>query len=84
MKLIISINDLSKIMWWVDVSNWTHEDCKGHTGAMISLGGRAVISSPRKQNINTKSLTESELVVLDDHDTKFFFILGIQLEDSNS
>ena len=66
MKLILSINDLSKIMWWVDTSNRTHEDCKGHTGAMMSLGGGAVISSSRKQKINTKSLTESELVALDD------------------
>jgi hypothetical protein len=65
MKLILSIDNLSKIMWWVDASDWTHEDCRGHTAAMISLGGGAVISSSRKQKINTKSLTESELVAID-------------------
>ena len=66
MKLLLSIDDLSKIMWWVDASDRTHEDCKGHTGAMMSLGGGAVLSSSRKQKINTKSSTESELVALDD------------------
>ena len=66
MKLLLSIDDLSKIMWWVDASDRTHEDCKGHTSAMMSLGGGAVISSSQKQKINTKSLTESEVVALDD------------------
>ena len=45
MKLTLSIKDLSKIMWWMDVSNRTHKDCKGHTGVMMSLDGGAVISS---------------------------------------
>ena len=47
-KLLLSIDDLSKIMWWVDVSDRPHDDCKGHTGVMMSLGGGAVISSSRK------------------------------------
>ena len=33
---------------------------------MMSLGGGAVISSLKKQKIDTKSLTESELIALDD------------------
>ena len=66
MKLILSIDNLSKIMWWVDASDRTHEDCKGHTDAMMSLGGGAVISSLQKQKINTKSSTELKLVALDD------------------
>ena len=49
MKLHLSIDDLSKIMWWVDVSDKTHKDCKGHTGAMMPLGGGAVISSLQKK-----------------------------------
>jgi hypothetical protein len=75
MKLLLSIDDLSKIMWWVDASDRTHEDCKGHTGAMMSLGGGAVISSSRKQKINTKSSTESELVALDDALTTILWTL---------
>ena len=75
MKLLLSIDDMSKIMWWVDTSDRTHEDCKGHPGAMMSLGGGAVISSSRKQKINTKSLTESELVALDDALTTILWTL---------
>ncbi len=39
MKLTLTIDDLSMIRWWVDASNRTHHDCKGHTGSMMSLGG---------------------------------------------
>jgi hypothetical protein len=65
-KLTLSIDDMSKIIWWVDPYDSTHKDCKGYTGVMMFLGGRAVISSLQKQKINTKSLTELELISLDD------------------
>lgn len=65
MKLTLSINNMSKIMGWVDVSDQTHEDCKGHTSVMMSLGGVVVISCSIKQKINTKSSTELELVASD-------------------
>ena len=57
------------------MSNWTHKDCKGHTGAMMSLGGGAVISSSQKQKMNTKSSTELELVELDDALTTILWTL---------
>jgi hypothetical protein len=76
MKLILSIDDVSKIMWWVDTSDRTHDDCRGHTGAMMSLGGGAVISSLQKQKINTKSLTELELVAIDDALTTIIWTLS--------
>ena len=66
MKLTISINDLSTVRWWVDASDRTHEDCKGHTGVMMTLGKGALVSGSRKHKINTKSSTEAELVALDD------------------
>ncbi len=62
----LTIDDLSMIRWWVDASDRTHHDCKGHTGSMMSLEGGEVVSSSTKHKINTKSLTESELVALDD------------------
>ena len=55
MKLLLSIDNVSKIKWWVDASGRTPEDCKGHTSVMMSLGGRAVSSSSRNQKIYTKS-----------------------------
>ena len=50
MELTLSIGDLSKIMWWVDASDWTHNSQKGHTSTMMLLSGRAVISSSQKKN----------------------------------
>ena len=63
MKLTISVETLSNIKWLVvDASYNTHEDCKGHTGGMMSLGKGAVLSKSTKQKLNTRSLTKSELV----------------------
>ncbi len=39
MKLTISIDDLPVVRWWVDSSDRTHHDCKGHSGKMMSFGG---------------------------------------------
>ena len=66
MKLILSIDNMSKILWWVDTSDQTHADCKGHTGTTISLDEGAVIRSSRKQKNNTKNFTDLKLVALDD------------------
>ena len=49
MKLTLTISDLSIIRWWIDASDRTHHDLKGHTGMMMSLGGGAVVSGLRKQ-----------------------------------
>jgi hypothetical protein len=43
MKLTLSVEDMSVICWWVDASYNAHEDCRGQTGVMMSLGKGAVI-----------------------------------------
>ena len=53
------------IKWWIDGSHNVHPDCRGHTGAMMSLGKGAVASYSRKHKLNTKSSTESEIVSVD-------------------
>jgi hypothetical protein len=62
MKLNISADNLTTIRWWVDATHAVHDDCQGHTGAKMSLGKGAAISFSNKQNINTKSSMELELV----------------------
>ena len=57
MKLTLTVDNLSIIKWWVDASDRTHHDLKGHTGSMMSLGGGAVVSGSRKQKLNVKSST---------------------------
>eukprot|EP00804_Cyclotella_cryptica_P004278 CCRYP_013488-RB/>CCRYP_013488-RB protein AED:0.37 eAED:0.20 QI:0/-1/0/1/-1/0/1/0/257 len=44
MSLTLSLEDMSVIRWWVDVSYNAHHDCRGQTGAMMSLGKGAIMS----------------------------------------
>jgi hypothetical protein len=66
LSLILRANSLNVIKWWVDASFGTHDNCRGHTGATMSLGGGSIIGMSKKQKINTRSSTESELVGADD------------------
>jgi hypothetical protein len=66
MPLILRVDNLNVIKWWVDASYATHGECREHTGAMMSLGHGAIIGMSKKQKLNTKSSTECELVGVDD------------------
>jgi hypothetical protein len=48
--------------WYVDASFAVHPDLKSHTGVAMTAGKGAIINVSRKQNINTRSSTEAELV----------------------
>jgi hypothetical protein len=62
MRLHLSVNALGVIHWWVDASYNVHDDCRGQTGAMMSLGRGAPNSFSRKQKLNMRSSCEGELV----------------------
>ena len=47
---------------WVDVSYGIHYDCNSHTGEAMSWGLGVLLSKCQKQNLNTKSSTEAEIV----------------------
>jgi hypothetical protein len=64
--LTLSIDDMRVIKWFVDVSFAVHPDFKSHTGAIMMMGSGAMIGMSRKQKLNTRSTTESELVGADD------------------
>ena len=66
MRLRLEVDNLGIIQWWVDASYNVHEDCRGQTGAMMSLGRGAPISFSRKQKLNVWSSCEGELVGIDD------------------
>jgi hypothetical protein len=66
MPLILRADSINIIKLWVDASYATHGDCRGHTGATMSLGRGSVIVMSKKQKLNTKSSTECELVGVDD------------------
>ena len=63
LKLKISVEDLEILKWYVDGSHNIHWDCKGHEGAMFTMDKGATSSYLRKVNLNTRSSTETELVV---------------------
>lgn len=66
LPLSLFADSLSTIIWYVDASHQTHDDCKGHTGSLLTFGKGATTSSSTKQKIPSKSSTESELIGLYD------------------
>ncbi len=66
MKLKLSVNILAMLKWYV---NWSHNvlaDCRGHRGALFTMGKGATLNSSylRKLKLNTWSQTESELITV--------------------
>ena len=62
LKLTLKADELSIIKWYVDESYAIHDDCKGHTRAMMSMGGGDGTSFSWKHNMNGRSYTESEII----------------------
>jgi hypothetical protein len=62
----MSADDTQSIKWYVDAAFAVHKDFKSHTGATMSLGNGIICSMSTKQKVNTRSLTEAELVGVDD------------------
>jgi hypothetical protein len=67
MKLYIGFDDITKMRTWVDVSYAVHQDCKSHTGGVISFGWGVLLTKCQKQKLNTKSSTEGEIVGVSDY-----------------
>ena len=66
LKLKLLANNLEIIRWFKDASYAIHDDCKGHTVSMMTMGSGAITSFLRKQKINGKSSTKAELIGVDD------------------
>ena len=67
--LRIKADDIHIIKWYVDAAFAVHPDFKSHTGAVMTMGDGAIQAISRKQKLNTRSSTESELVGVDDVST---------------
>ena len=65
LKLNLSVDNLGILKWFVDGSHNVHWDCKGHGGAIFTMGKGATSSYSRKVKLNTRSSTETELVTAD-------------------
>ena len=53
------------LKWYIDGLHNLHWDCRGHRGAMFTMGKGATSSYSRKLKANTRSLTETELFMAD-------------------
>jgi hypothetical protein len=65
LKLRLSVENMGMLKWYVDWSHNVHPDCRGHGGALFSMGKGATMSYSRKLKLNTQSSTESELITAD-------------------
>ena len=60
--LNLELDGFRMIKWWADATITVHHDMKNHTSGEMFTGNGAAYSALSKQKLNTKSLTESELV----------------------
>jgi hypothetical protein len=66
MPLVLSVNGSHILKWWVDASFAVHPNLRGCSGGGLSLGRGFPIAGSTKHELNTRSLTEAELVRADD------------------
>ena len=59
LKLRLTVEYMAMLKWYVDGSHNVHWDCKGHGGAVFTLGKGATSSYLRKVKFNTRSSTET-------------------------
>ena len=66
MPLILSADISMFLRWWVDATYAVHDKSRGHMGTGMSFCQEMVMSYSWKHKINTKILTETELIGVDD------------------
>ena len=62
MKLILRVDSLLAENWWIDAPYNTHDDYRGNTGYMMSLGKGGILGFYMKQKLNVKIYTVGVLV----------------------
>ena len=63
----MSVDDTQSIKWHVDAAFAVHKDYKSHTRATLLVLAKGIICFvSTKQKVNTRSLTEAQLVSVDD------------------
>jgi hypothetical protein len=67
LPLRLGADSLNQFTTWVDASFAVHTDMRSHTGGVISFGCGGLICKSKKQNINTKSSMEAELIGASDY-----------------
>ena len=66
-KRIIGADSLTSIYTWIDGAYAIHPNMRSHTGGCMSLGLGTLHARSSKQNLNTKSSTEAEVVGMSEY-----------------
>jgi hypothetical protein len=64
-NLVLGAKKDGLLMWYVDALFAVHPNMRGHTDGGLTMGRGFPITASTKQNLNTRSSTESELVGVD-------------------
>jgi hypothetical protein len=72
--LTLEADDADALTWYIDAAFAVHADMKSHTGAILTMGKGAVMSSSNKQKVNSRSSTGAELVAMDDKMSKILWV----------
>jgi hypothetical protein len=75
LKLQLCVDDLGLLKWFVDALHNTHWDCRGHGGAMFTMGRGATTSYSRKVKLNSRSSTKTELLTSDMYMPEMIWLL---------
>ncbi len=66
LPLILGADSTGVLSWYVDASFAVHPDMRGHTGGAMTMGRGFPLDKLTKHKLNTRSSTESEIVVVND------------------
>ena len=58
--------DSPMIQAYIDAAHAVHENCRSHTGAVLTLGKGPILVKSQRQGLNSRSSTESELIAVSD------------------
>lgn len=78
-----SRKDPPKINIFTDASHLLHEDGKGHTGIVITLGEAVICTRSVKQKVQARSSTEAEIIAAEEGSTYVPFLNKLQAEITN-
>ena len=66
-RRLLDADNMLSLLTWVDASYTVHDDMKSHMSGCISFGVGILMTKYSKQKLNTKSITESEIVGANDY-----------------
>ncbi len=66
LKWELQADESKDLMWYVDCAFGVHSDYRSHTGGGLTMGKGFAISVNKAHKLNTRSLTEGEIISVND------------------